>query len=118
MQGMKPYTRLSQAEREQVFLLTHEGISIREIGKRLGRTHTTISRELNNRGKLYSPVAAHTDAVTRRHERDKHKLDDPLLQTYIIRKLGEAWSPNRLQEDSRRQDPTPPSVTRRSMLPL
>ena len=96
MQGMKPYTRLSQAEREQVFLLTHEGISIREIGKRLGRTHTTISRELNNRGKLYSPVAAHTDAVTRRHERDKHKLDDPLLQTYIIRKLGEAWSPEQI----------------------
>lgn len=94
---MKPYTRLSQAEREQIFLLTHEGASIREIGKCLGRNHTTISRELKHtRSPDYSPVAAHTQAINQRHKSDKHKLDDPLLRTYVVRKLGEHWSPEQI----------------------
>lgn len=97
MQGMKSYTRLSQAEREQIFLLRHENVSIREIGKRLGRTHTTISRELTrSTGPEYSPVTAHTQAVKLRHTSDRHKLDDPLLRTYIIHKLGDHWSPEQI----------------------
>ena len=97
MQGIKQYTRLSQAEREQIFLLTHQGVSIREIGQCLGRNHTTISRELKRtRGPSYSPVNAHTDAVDRRHKDDKHKLDDPMLQTFIIRRLGDRWSPEQI----------------------
>ena len=94
---MKQYTRLSQSEREQIFLLLHNGYSLREIGKRLGRQHTTLSRELKKRTKdEYSPVNAHTHAVELRHQKDKHKLDDPLLQTYVIRKLGEHWSPEQI----------------------
>jgi IS30 family transposase len=97
MQGMKTYTRLSQSDREQIFLLLHEGYSLREIGKRLGRTHTTLSRELKKRpGKEYSPVKAHTEAVELRHQSDHRKLDDPLLQGYIIRKLGDHWSPEQI----------------------
>lgn len=102
---MKPYTRLSQAEREQIFLLIHKGISIREIGKRLGRTHATISRELKHgQGVQYSPVTAHTNAVDRRHTRDKHKLDDPLLRTYVLRKLGDHWSPEQIAGRLRRKE--------------
>jgi len=94
---MKPYIRLSQSEREQIFLLLYEGYSLREIGKRLGRNHTTLSRELKkNTGKEYSPVKAHTEAVELRHKHDHRKLDDPLLQSYIIRKLGDHWSPEQI----------------------
>ncbi len=97
MQGMKPYTRLSQSEREQIFLLLHEGYSLREIGKRLRRNHTTLSRELKKRpGKEYSPVMAHTEAVALRHKSDYRKLDDPLLQQYVVRKLGDHWSPEQI----------------------
>lgn len=96
MQGMKSYIRLSQAEREQVFLLKHKGVSIREIGKYLGRSHTTISRELKKSQGIYSPVSAHIHAVNIRHKSDSHKLDDPLLRAYIIRKLGEHWSPEQI----------------------
>lgn len=96
MQGMRIYTRLSQAEREQIFLLLHQGKSIREIGKCLGRIHTTISRELKETRSPYSPVTAHTRAVTRRHNEDRHKLDDPLLCSFVIRKLGEHWSPEQI----------------------
>lgn len=103
MQGMNIYTRLSQAEREQIFLLIHDGVSLREIGKRLGRTHTTISRELKDTQRSYSPVSAHTRAVDRRHQADKHKLDDPLLRSYVIRKLGEHWSPEQITGRLRRK---------------
>lgn len=97
MQGMKPYTRLSQSEREQIFLLLHDGYSLREIGKRLGRNHTTLSRELKKRTENeYSPVKAHTEAVDLRHKQDHRKLDDPLLQSYVIQKLGNHWSPEQI----------------------
>jgi IS30 family transposase len=97
MQGMKSYTRLSQAEREQIFLLTHQGKSIREIGKRLGRAHTTISRELKvTTMPEYSPGNAHGRADHRRHQPDRHKLDDPLLRSFVVKKLGEGWSPEQI----------------------
>lgn len=97
MQGMKSYTRLSQSEREQLFLFHHEGVSLREIAKRLGRVHSTISREFTrHRGDGYSPVSAHQQAVKRRGDPRRHKLDDPLLRAYVIRKLGEHWSPEQI----------------------
>ncbi len=97
MQGMKQYTRLSQAEREQIFLLLHEGGSLREIGKRLGRQHTTLSRELKRQGgKEYFPVVADQMAKIRRHESRQHKLDDPLLCSFVVRRLGEGWSPEQI----------------------
>lgn len=97
MQGMKQYTRLSQAEREQIFLLLHQNVSIREMAKRLGRTHSTISREISNtRRSSYSPVLAHTHAVTTRHKADMHKLDDPMLRTFVTRRLGDHWSPEQI----------------------
>src|ERR1700739_4285064 len=38
---------LSLAEREEIALLNAQGHSIREIGRRLGRAGSTISRELD-----------------------------------------------------------------------
>lgn len=97
MQGMKHFTRLSQAEREQIFLLLHEGKSLREIGKRLGRQHTTLSRELKRQGgRRYSPVVADQMAAIRRHGSRHHKLDDPLLCSFVVRRLGEGWSPEQI----------------------
>jgi IS30 family transposase len=97
MQGMKIYTRLFQSEREQLFLLHHEGVSLREIAKRLGRTHTTISREFKRLGNAeYSPVMAHQRAIQLRGSPRKHKLDESLLRTYVIRKLGNRWSPEQI----------------------
>jgi len=94
---MKSYTRLSQSEREQLFLFHHDHVSLREIAKRLGREHSTISRELHRHGETaYSPVFAHQHAVTCRGNPRKHKLDDPGLRSYVIRRLGDHWSPEQI----------------------
>lgn len=42
----KPYTHLEMKERTLIYWWLKEGLSIREIGRRLKRSHTTISREL------------------------------------------------------------------------
>lgn len=91
---MHAYTRLSQYEREQVFLLRHEGKTFRETGTILGRSHTTLSREYKRLGDAgYAPIAAHEHAHTLRSKERRKKLDDPLLQSYVIKKLGTGWSP-------------------------
>lgn len=69
---------------------------MREIGKRLGRSHTTISRELGQTKNTYSPVSAQNRARELRHKRDKHKFDDPLLRAFVVKKLGEQWSPEEI----------------------
>ncbi|MDO8657122.1 MAG: helix-turn-helix domain-containing protein, partial [Candidatus Levybacteria bacterium] len=40
------YKHFSLEERERIFAFKQEGLSLREIAKRLGRSHTSLSREL------------------------------------------------------------------------
>lgn len=42
----KPYAHLELRERTLIYWWLKEDLSLREIGKRLNRSHTTISREL------------------------------------------------------------------------
>ena len=54
------YTHLTQDERYQIFFFRQRGLSDRGIGRELGRSHSTISRELKqNQGlRRYRPKAA------------------------------------------------------------
>lgn len=43
--------QVTEQEREQIFLGLSQGLSQREIGRRLGRHHTVVAREIErNRG--------------------------------------------------------------------
>ena len=44
---MKQMQHLTSAERDKITILQGEGLSIRKIAKELGRSPSTISRELN-----------------------------------------------------------------------
>jgi IS30 family transposase len=44
------YIHLTQQERYVISHLKIAGVSLREIGRRLGRDHTAISREINRNG--------------------------------------------------------------------
>jgi len=48
------YTHLSYQDRYVISHLQGRGISLREIGRRIGRDHTTISRELKRNGSPHS----------------------------------------------------------------
>ena len=86
---------LSFAEREEIAHLNAQGHSMREIGRRLGRAGSTISRELDRNaathaGKMaYRATAAqwHADRSARRPKPSKLGLN-PALHTYVEERLA------------------------------
>jgi IS30 family transposase len=95
-----PYHHLSAIERGQLQLLYAQGLSMRAIAQRLGRSPSTILRELerNTRGaQAYDPLRAQARYVQARKEcRRSRSLDHPPLRRYVIDKLVQAWSPEQV----------------------
>lgn len=93
---MNQYVQLTLEERCEIHWLFKSGISISEIGRRLSRDKSTISRELRrNMSKSgdYKPGVAHKRALSKRHD-GHYKLDrDVPLKCYILDKLRMGWSP-------------------------
>jgi len=47
------YDHLNQRERMCLFYLLQSGLSLREIGRRLNRSHTTLSREVKRNKRIF-----------------------------------------------------------------
>jgi IS30 family transposase len=90
-------------EREQIAQFHSQGLSKAEIGRRLGRHRSTISRELtrNGDGTRYWAFHAQEKAQARRFPRAR-KLDDPSLSAYVRRGLVRRWSPEQIAGRSQR----------------
>ncbi len=89
---------LSLYERELLALWKAKGVSFREIGKRLNRSHTTLSREWRNKakyGKPYIPCKAQEKArKVAIYQRIKAPLKNKLVFLYVRHKLRDFnWSP-------------------------
>lgn len=101
---MKTYEQVSSEEREQIYLYLHQGKGYREIGRLMGRHHTTIQREVTRNGRRregvgernYSPRDAERQARERREQGRKRKLETPGLQRFVIQCLGKHWSPEQI----------------------
>jgi transposase, IS30 family len=92
------YQRLTQGERYQISALVNTGMSIRSAASQLGRSPSTISRELrrNRSTNGYVPRRAHTMARGRRRLiRPRFKIQG-LLQTKVEFKLRMQWSPEQI----------------------
>lgn len=94
------YTHLTLEERYCLVALQEKGASIRAIARILGRSASTISRELtrNRNKKRYHPYDAHSKAVHRRRipRRSALQMDPEKLQ-YTVTKLEESdWSPEEI----------------------
>lgn len=94
---MRKYHHLNLEEREKLYALKEKGISLREIAKQLGRTHTTLSRELKRNakyGKQYIPCRAHEKYLKRgRNQRFQAPLKNPLIYLYVRKCLRLKWAP-------------------------
>ena len=93
---------LSSIERERLAVLRREGLSMREISRRLGRSPSTISRELrrnmrrHDRGK-YDAVLAHARSREKsRRDRPGRIGQDPALRDLVQEKLTQDWSPEQI----------------------
>lgn len=95
---MRTFKHLSLEERELFFAWKAQGKSLREIGRRLGRTHTTLSREFKRNAKYgqpYIPCRADRKAKKRAlNQRYRAPLKEPLIFLYVRTRLRDRkWSP-------------------------
>lgn len=94
----KKYKHLSLEEREKYFLWKNQGISLREIGRRLGRCHSTLVREPKRNAKygiIYIPCKAQkvAERVAKR-QRYRSPLKNPKVFVYVRKHLRkDQWSP-------------------------
>lgn len=85
-------------EREKLFAFRSQGLSLREIGRRLGRDHTSLSDELRNNapyGAEYIPCRAQRLSDKRGWRQRCHApLKNPQVFLFVREHLREGWSPD------------------------
>lgn len=93
---MGNFTQLSYHEREKIYRDQCEGKPQYKIAEELGRSSSTISREIRRNsdhiGYLYAGEA-HQKAQERRNKNERKIDKDDDLTAYIIKHLRERWSP-------------------------
>jgi IS30 family transposase len=103
---MSHYQHLTTEDRESIWELRFEGNGPREIGRRIGRSASTISRELSRNSyhlhggpKIYRPSTADKKYATRRKRcRRRVLLEDEGLQRLVERLIVEqGWSPEQVE---------------------
>lgn len=98
---MKGYKQLSLLEREKLFGLRKEKVSFREIGRRLNRPHTTLTREFTRNAKYgagYIPCIAQRKAEKQSvKQRSQASWKGPAVYLYVREHLKQdGWSPEQI----------------------
>ncbi|MCH2038124.1 MAG: IS30 family transposase [Rickettsiales bacterium] len=94
----RTYRHLIKSERDEIYRLLTGGISHREIARRLGRSASTISREIkrNKQPLGYLPDTAQ-DVASKRRRRGYFKIDRyPVLKSALLEGLAKRWSPEQI----------------------
>lgn len=103
------YDHLNQRERMCLFYLLQSGLSLREIGRRLNRSHTTLSREVKRNKRIlgcYCDRAAQSFAEKRKaFPRHKRRHSNEQLRCYVFEKLRLGWSPEIISKRLKRDFP-------------
>lgn len=116
MQTTIHYRRLSSAEREEISRGLAQGESLSAIADRMGRTTSTVSREVNrNSGKsgyraFSAARRAKERASSRKHGKSRLSGEDRLRE-YVLEKLKKRWSPREIVK--RMQEEYPLNMTMR-----
>lgn len=95
----KEYNQLNLEDRVMIGIYQAKGDSIREIGRKLGRSHSTIARELKRNA---CPVhdqdylAHRADSIAGKRKRKagrRERLKNGEIRSFVRRKLRREWSP-------------------------
>lgn len=98
---MRHYTHLTARERETIMCLARSGETVTAIAVEIGRSKSTVSRELarNSTGDGYSALAASEKYSERRARCGRRRiLDDSKVYDIVRSKfLEEQWSPEQIE---------------------
>ncbi len=94
----RSYTQLTEAERYHLYTLRKQNQSLRDIAKGMGRSHSTLSREVtrNTGQKGYRYQQAHHKAGQRHTEKPKAVTLTKAVIAYVHEKLQARWSPEQI----------------------
>lgn len=120
---MKKHKKLTSTERDCLSTWKKEGLSNTICAKRLGRSASTIGRELkrnrirvvigdNDWDYIYEPVHAQFVSDTRKQNAwfVKEPLKNKKIYKYVLKKLKESWSPEQIAGRLKKVDyPNDPS---------
>ncbi len=90
---------LTQGERERLWADQEAGISLRASARRLGRSHTSLGRELKRNAAAagYVPHRAQRQAAARiRAANARRSRKAPAVRRYVHDKLTSDWSPEQI----------------------
>ena len=94
------YTHFNTEEREMSRVLKAQGLSIRAIAKRLGRSPSSVSREFKRNSYTNGEYAAyHADKLYIKRRKNcgrKPILKDGVAREYVLEKLQLRWSPEQI----------------------
>ena len=105
---------LSQDERVMIADLRVTGLGVRQISERLGRSPSTVSRELRRNaasGGDYRPFDAHRLATARRGRHQARRLEtNAELRQITLEMLHQRWSPQQISRQLRLRFPGNPGM--------
>ena len=96
---MRSYHQLDIKEREKIYLGLSQGISLRKIAVGLGRSHSTVIREVRRNKSQLGYLPDRANSLARERNYLKHcKLDIGVeLKRYVLDKLINChWSPEQI----------------------
>lgn len=103
MDSVKHHTKLTPSERDLIAVYLGGGVKIREIARRLSRSPSTISEEINRNSfvqeskRYYVAIKAQSESEKRQEEsRKRHPLKDSPTYAYVLERLKAGWSPEQI----------------------
>lgn len=103
----KKFSQLNEGERVKIEVLLQQGLSLTAIGRQLGRSVSTISREVKRNGP-WKYKAARAQYFTEKRHRQKHKhfVFDQAMRDFIELQLRtNRWSPELISVKGRKWRP-------------
>lgn len=107
---MKNHNKITADERDKIAVWLAEKMTLREIGRRLGRSVSSISDEVkrNSKDGLYTAISAQYLSDTRAsYGRSQNSRKASWVYTHVENRLREGWTPEqiagRLKRDYRRK---------------
>jgi transposase, IS30 family len=110
------FHHFTQSERFEIRILLNKKYSYRDIGKALGCSHASISREIrrNSSGGIYDPWQARVKSSQRRRYSKYQGMKIHTcsqLEEYVVEKLKEFWTPEEISGRIKNHDTHIPYVS-------